>query len=43
MAIQVLVPAAIALALAGTFTAAWLRFSKPVRAMDGKERVAPRA
>ena len=41
MAIQFLVPAAIALVLAGFFTAAWLRFSKPVRSVNGKERVAP--
>ncbi len=42
MDMHLLVPVVIAVAAAGLFAAAWLRFSKPVRLMNGKTRVTPR-
>ncbi len=41
MDIQTLIPVAIAFSAVGFFAAAWLRFSKPVRLMNGKARVIP--
>lgn len=41
MDMHLLVPAAMAVAAVGFFVAAWLRFSKPVRLMNGKTRVSP--
>ena len=41
MDMQLLVPVAIVISAVGFFAAAWLRFSKPVRHMNGKARVTP--
>lgn len=40
MDMHLLVPVGIAI-LAGYFTAAWFRHSRPVRLMHGKERIVP--